>query len=198
MKLIPRILIGFGELCIFAGIVIVFMTFFPVIKEEVAYTQYILTHTTAAQQDLKPIDTEFGIVIPKLGANAHVIANVDPYIPAIYQQALTRGVAHAKGTALPGDPGNIFLFSHSSVNFYTATVYNSVFYLIHKLERNDEIFLYYNNVKYVYRVDEIIFADPKSVSYLSGKTKEQTLTLMTCWPPGTTLQRLLVITKISP
>jgi len=151
---------------------------------------------------IQPINTDFGIVIPKILANAKVVDNVDPYNSQAYQIALTRGVAHAQGTAYPGHAGNIFIFAHSSSNWFTANRYNSVFYLIDKLEKGDEVDLYYKSKKYVYRVFEKKIVEASAVSYLTGRLKptptEDTsiLTLMTCWPPGTTLKRLIIQAKI--
>ncbi len=55
------------------------------------------------------------IIIPKIGAQSGIVSEVDPYNKAEYLKALSGGVAHAKGTALPGELVNIFLFAHSSV-----------------------------------------------------------------------------------
>jgi LPXTG-site transpeptidase (sortase) family protein len=195
MKLSPKIFIFFGITCFSVGFGILALTFYPVIKEELGYAIYHQTHKTPSQQNPLPIDPAFDILIPKLGANARIIPSVDPYNAAEYQLALTRGVAQTKGTAVPGESGNIFLFSHSSVNFYDASRYNSIFYLINKLDLNDSIILYYKNIKYSYRVTGKKLVSPKDISYLTAKTAEETVTLMTCWPPGTTYQRLLVFAK---
>ncbi len=173
-----------------SGLGIIILTFFPLGTEEV---KYVIRNTN---REITPIDTTFGIVIPKLGANAHVIANVDPYDSAAYQYALTKGVAHARGTSVPGTIGNIFLFAHSSENFYEALTYNSVFYLLPKLAKGDVILLYYKGVKFTYVVTDKKLVDPKDVSYLTSKGEHQTLTLMTCWPPGTNIQRLLILADL--
>jgi sortase A len=174
-----------------SGGIIYCLTFYPIIREEIGYT--IRQSHPSLQQNLTPIDESFGIVIPKLGANARVIANVNPYDAKEYQRALTRGVAHAKGSSYPGGLGNVFLFSHSSVKFYEATRYNSIFYLIDKLEKGDEIQLFYQSTKYTYHVTDKKIVDAKDVSYITTKTSQRMLTLMTCWPPGTSFKRLIVI-----
>lgn len=143
-----------------------------------------------------PVDENFGIIIPKIRANSKIIANVDPYNEKEYQVALTKGVAHAKGTAFPGQTGNVFIFSHSSENFYEALRYNSIFYLLNKMEKGDEIGIYYKKNKIPYKVVEKKIVDANDVSYLKKNSKKHTLTLMTCWPPGTTLKRLLVIAEL--
>ena len=182
-----------GSGLIAAAFVILLYTFYPVVGAEVAYS----VRLAVRPKSITPIDEAFGIVIPKLGANARIIPNIDPYDSAVYQKALTQGVAHATGTVFPGSVGNVFLFSHSSVNFYEANRYNSIFYLLYKLEIGDEINLYYKGEKFVYRVTEKKTVNPKDVSYLTGQTTKKVVTLMTCWPPGTTTKRLLVIAELT-
>jgi LPXTG-site transpeptidase (sortase) family protein len=191
---LARIYILVGFICIAAALIILGLTFYPILREEFLY-RIRQTRPIPSQQEpfeVTPIDTEFGIVIPKLGANARVIANVDPYDESAYQKALARGVAHARGTVYPGQNGNMFVFSHSSVDFYRATQFNSVFYLLSKLEPGDQIEMYYQNVKYIYQVTEKKIVEAGDTSYLSPKATGKVLTLMTCWPPGTSLKRLIV------
>lgn len=179
-----------GFTCLTAGFLIFLLTILPIFKEEVVYSARQALPKTMTE--IKPVDRAFGIVIPKLGANAHVVPDVDPYNSAIYQQALARGVAHAKGTTVPTQQGNVFLFSHSSVDFYLATQYNAVFYLLNKLEKGDTIEIYYKLDRYTYTVEEKEIVDADAIDYLTRQTSEKILTLMTCWPPGTSLKRLMV------
>ena len=141
-------------------------------------------------------DPLFSIVIPKIGANSKVIADVDPYDPKIYQVELTKGVAHAKGTAYPGEIGNSFYFAHSSDNFYNANRYNSVFYLLNKMEIGDVFYLVYKNEIYRYGVIEKSVVKPDAVEYIKKENDEKLATLMTCWPAGTTINRLVVVGKL--
>lgn len=179
------------------GLLLFILTFFPVIKEEIRYD---VSRLGAKQRSapLQPVHPQFGIVIPKIGANAAIVPNVDPYDSTIYQQALTKGVAHAKGSVFPGRKGNVFLFSHSSVDFYQALRFNSVFYLLNKLEPGDQIDIYFETKKFIYTVFESKLVDPKDVSYLKEKTNQPMLTLMTCWPPGTTFKRLIIRANLTP
>lgn len=173
--------------------------FFPVARIEIGYS---LNKPKVNINQITPIDTDFGILIPKIGANSKIVPNVDPFNSGIYQAALTKGVAQAKGSASPNEIGNMFLFSHSSANILEASKYNSVFYLLSKLEKNDEIYIYYKNVKYKYKITDKKIVDAKDVSYLNRQSstinrQSSSLTLMTCWPPGTTYKRLLVIATLS-
>lgn len=184
-----RLFLFISACCLLVALTLLFLTYYPILFAEARYL------TTKPKTNLQPVDKEFGIVIPKINANAKIIRNVNPYVPAIYQQALSQGVAHAQGTGLPGEKANIFLFAHSSGNWYQANRFNSVFYLLYKLEEKDLIEVYFHQQKFSYQVTNKIYVDPGSVEYLSRNRVEETLTLMTCWPPGTTAKRLIVEAK---
>ena len=186
-------LIGF--LFLFFAIAIVFKIYFPLAKAEIVYQT---TKSSPLNEEIKPVNTDFSIVIPKIKVNANVVKNVDPFDSRIYQKALTKGVAHAKGSGLPGFPGNTFIFAHSAINWYQANQYNAIFYLTSKLEPGDEIFIYYKGSKYRYNVTEKKIVKGTDTSYLTNSlnsTSQNTssLTLMTCWPPGSNLDRLIIL-----
>lgn len=192
---VSNTLIHIGLWSIATALFIVGMTLWPAIQLEIGYNAKKITAPKSLEIPQEPIDKEFGIIIPKINANAKIIPSVDPFNSVEYQNALTRGVAHAKGSAFPGEGRNTFLFSHSSVNFFEALRYNSVFYLLSKMERGDPIDIYYRNIRYTYNVAEVRTVAPSAVEYLFTVPKTETLTLMTCWPPGTTYKRLIVIAE---
>jgi len=181
------------------GIFIFLLIFLPVAREEVRYSvSRILPAPAVSPTPAEPASREFGIVIPKIGANAPVVPEVDPYNSAEYQLRLTKGVAHAKGTAYPGESGNIFMFAHSAGDWTQANRYNAVFYLITKLVPGDEITLWYNFNPFRYVVSETKIIDATEVQYLDPHYSAKTLSLMTCWPPGTTIRRFLVTATLQP
>lgn len=153
--------------------------------------------TSEKQKLLIPKDTQFSIVIPKIGANANITPNVDPGNETEYLEALKKGVAHAKGTVFPGMSGNIYLFAHSTDNFWNVGRYNALFYLIKDLVAGDEIALFFQGERYNYIVRQQQIVDAQDVSFLteSQSGENETLILQTCWPPGTTWKRLLVFAK---
>ena len=180
--------------------------FFPVLTKEISYFfSKPNENTRVASSELDSMrffnekdvliakDPFFSIIIPKIGANSKVISDVDSQDSKVYQVALTEGVAHAKGTAYPGQTGNSFFFAHSSDNFYNANRYNSVFYLLNKMELGDFFYLVYKNWVYKYVVTETSVVSPDKVEYLNNKADEKIATLMTCWPAGTTISRLVVV-----
>jgi len=148
------------------------------------------------EQILVPVDTVFSILIPKIGANARVFPNVDPSNSDIFLPILQKGVAHAQGTFFPGQAGNIYLFAHSTDNFWDVGRYNAVFYLLKDLKEGDDVVIFYQNVRHNYKVTKIGTISPSEVSFITAaSTGKELLILQTCWPPGTTWQRLLVFAE---
>lgn len=141
------------------------------------------------------VTSHFSVVIPKIEAYANVIANVDTGDRDDYLDALSKGVAHAKGTYFPGQGGRIFLFSHSTDSPLNFARYNAIFYLLRKLEKGDGIIIFFADKKYVYEVIDKVVADPSDTSWLSPVKEGEELVLMTCDPPGTTWNRLLVVAR---
>jgi sortase A len=146
-------------------------------------------------ETIRPVDPNFSIVIPKIAANARIIDNVNPADESEYLEKLKFGVAHAAGTYLPGQNGHIFLFAHSTDYVWNISTYNAVFYLLYKLDAGDEVDVFFEGRRHVYVVTDKKVVDPTDVQYLTNKTESEALTLQTCWPPGTTLKRLLVFAK---
>lgn len=144
-----------------------------------------------------PVDTQFGIVIEKLNANAKIIKDVDPANEKEYLQALKEGVAHAKGTNYPGEKGNIYLFSHSTDAPWNIIRFNAIFYLLRELEPGDNVVVFYNNKRFDYIVFEKVYTSASDTSYLTNKYNQSILTLQTCDPPGTLLNRLIVKAKLA-
>ena len=179
-----------GGILVIVALFIPIKTYAPVLKAEIIYQ---LNKKADQPKEFTLVDSNFSIIIPKINANAKVVRNVNPYNSKDYQKALTQGVAHASGSATPDQNGNIFIFAHSATNWYQANQYNAVFYLLNKLVKGDTLTLYFENIPYNYSVDEIKFVKPDEINYLSNNLNTNTLTLMTCWPPGTTLNRLIVV-----
>ena len=151
---------------------------------------------TGNTQILIPKDTIFSILIPKIGADAKIFPNTDPSNEDEYLKVLKQGVAHAKGSVFPGMDGATYLFAHSTDNIWDVGRYNAVFYLLKDLTQGDQVVIFFNNRRYNYTVDSSKIIDGSDVSDLiNAQTGSQRLILQTCWPPGTTLKRLLVTAK---
>lgn len=191
---------GFLSLSLFGFLFL----FWPVFVQEVRYRLIISHQSTAVEKTFpgfpegdfwSPVNTTFSLVIPKIDAKAPIIANVDPSSEPIYTEALKKGVAHAKGTCFPGMSCRMYLFAHSTSSSLLVSRYNAVFYLLRKLERGDQILVYYEGKKILYEVYGKEIIEASDTHYLKDPGKEEELILQTCDPPGTTLNRFLVFAK---
>jgi len=195
LKIISTLLI-FGALTVLGAI------FWPVTQAEIEYgynsalnIRYSLNPEFSGtyERTLKVPNKDFSIAIPKIAAAAPIIANVDPQNKYEYLRALKQGVAQAKGTAVPGETGNVYLFAHSEDTFYNVNTYNAPFFLLGKLTRGDEIYVFYKDRKFKYVVDQVKVVSPEEVNYLTVNPDRNTLTLQTDYPPGMTFARRIVI-----
>ncbi len=146
---------------------------------------------------IKPVSTDFGLVIEKINANAKIVAQVDPGIERDYIAALKEGIAEAKGSTKPGEPGNLFLFSHSTDAPWNIARYNAIFYLLRELEAGDRVIIYYEGRRFDYIVFDKAVTSPSDISYLTNRYDRPVLTLQTCDPPGTVLNRLIIRAKLA-
>lgn len=186
---------GVGITLILLSVAIAAWILGPAVWAEVSYASSVSRGTGPVPQPT-PTDRTASIVIPKINADAPLVWDVDATDSRTYQRALSRGVAHARGTVRPGQPGNSFLFAHSSADLMTATRYNSVFYLIHKLESGDRITIWRDGTPYIYEVTGKRIVPPTETGVLSPQSDGYRLTLMTCWPPGTDISRMIVTARM--
>lgn len=209
-KVAYNLLRGVGGGVIGFAVITLLFTFLPVFQSEMNYSvhkkEYSASQnlekaraeeTTKVKEEASSLglDSYFSIYIPKIDAKAKIIPNVSSVDRQSYEEALSEGVAHAKGTHFPGQGERIYLFSHSTDSPLNFARYNAVFYLLKKLEVGDQITIFFIDQKYVYEVTEVKSVPANDTSYLTGKSDREELVLQTCDPPGTTWRRLLVIAK---
>jgi len=138
------------------------------------------------------------ILIPSLGIEAPVVY-ATARTQAAYKAALKDGVAHLPGTADPGQPGNAYLFGHSSDIPWTPGDYKTVFALLPDIAIGDMIYVtdHAGNVfSYAARETRVVRPDDLSVTEIDPERK-RTLTLQTSYPVGTALRRFIVMTDFT-
>jgi LPXTG-site transpeptidase (sortase) family protein len=221
LSTIKRVLTIAGYNLLAASVLIATVSFGPLLSQEISYRlkpkpkpvvetqqtqrqtnhgQSLFAKENERQQILKEaesygVDTDFSIVIPKIDAKAKIIPNVDPANEAQYKSALKKGVGHAAGTKFPGSNGPIFLFAHSASTPTDIIQYNAVFYLLKELQEEDQIIVFFTGQKFVYQVIEQFVTTANDIQWLTHQDNQEKLVLQTCWPPGTTQKRLIVIAK---
>lgn len=146
---------------------------------------------------MHPVSREFGIVIEKIGVNAPVVKDVPVSDTKAYQEALQHGIAHASTSAYPStENGNVYLFAHSSIHFWALGKYAEAFNLLRKLEAGDKVHVFYEGQDFVYQVVSKEIFKGFNTYPLNRTVIQPVLTLQTCDPPGTTLNRLVVTCKL--
>lgn len=145
---------------------------------------------------VNPINQDYSIVIEKIGVNAPIVPDVNVAVRADYLEALKDGVAEAKGSVHPGEVGNTYLFAHSALDFWDFGPYALVFTLLNRVENGDRIVLFYRGQRYDYTVVNREIVKGFNTEPLGRQYDSPTLTLQTCDPPGTALNRLIVTAKL--
>jgi len=140
---------------------------------------------------VSPADWQFSLIIPEINLNSRVVAEVDASDKVAYKEALKRGLAHAQGSSYPDEQGSVYIFGHSTDFVWNVSDQNALFYLLGKLEKGDEVDIFYQGRHYVYQVTDKAVVPAGDLAKLKG-TDQAKLVLSTCWPPGTTWQRLIV------
>ncbi len=135
-----------------------------------------------------PIVETAHVIIEKIGVDVPISWDVAPEETVDY---LDNGVAHMKGTAHLGEEGNLFITGHSSDYVWKRNPYAAVFSLLPKLEIGDIIRIRENGKVYVYKVAQTQIVNPDQVDVIN-QTTTPVVTLMTCYPVGTTKERYVV------
>lgn len=138
-----------------------------------------------------PMD-ETRLIINRIGVDAPIIWDISY---AQINPQLENGVVHYAGTAHPGEIGNTFIIGHSSDYVWKNGQYKQIFALLDKLVPGDKISIIYKGKAYDYEVTNSIVVKPTATEVLNP-TAEPTLSLMTCYPVGTTRSRLVVQAKL--
>lgn len=213
----------FSTFLILAGTLLLLLTFGPILLDEAWYYLKELKNQTyqlagknnsaneTAVEDsvfarflstspvtMEPVNKDFSVVIEKIGVNAPIVKDVSVTDQKSYEEALKHGVAHSITSGYPSEnPGNVYLFAHASVNFWRLGKYATVFNLLGKLNNGDKIHVFYQQKDYVYKVVNKEVHPGWNTYPLTRPVIEPTLTLQTCTPPGTTLNRLVITANLT-
>lgn len=141
------------------------------------------------------------LIIPKINVDVPVIYDTTPDYNA-QMKAMENGVAYfgiPGANSKPGQVGNTVLSGHSSNDVIDSGSYKFIFARLDKLSKGDAIFVNYQSKRYTYTVTRTEVVKPTEVSKLVYQTDKPILTLITCTPLGTSLNRLLVTAEqVSP
>jgi len=132
---------------------------------------------------------EYTISIPKI--------NIYDATVKVGGEDLKKSLVHYQPVTLPGSIGNTVIFGHSTLpQLYNVSDYKTIFTFLPSLSEGDLIKIKLQNSTYEYVVNEMFVVKPDQVSVLNQTTDSSTLTLITCVPPGTYWNRLVVRAKL--
>jgi sortase A len=188
------------------GIVFLFLQFNSVMFAQVkAYVSpgaisnealLIGPNTTAA------VGPEPKLIIPKINVEVPIDYGVTGLSEDQIQRSLRDGATHYKlpgADAVPGQFGNTVILGHSSNDIFNQGAFKFVFVLLDRMQPGDTFYLNYQSKRYIYKVTEIKVIKPTEVSALQVGNSKPMATLVTCTPPGTALNRLVIFgEQISP
>lgn len=133
------------------------------------------------------------VIIPKINVQIPTDYSLTSNSEEEVQKGLEGGIVHYPTTVRPGQKGNAAYFGHSSNNIFNPGKYKFAFVKLHELVPGDIFYLTYEGKVYSYKVFDKQIVTPDQVSVLNNvEGKTATATLITCDPPGTALNRLVV------
>ena len=142
-----------------------------------------------APEATAPRVKSYNISIPKIGI-------ADAYVSTTDYDVGSHLINYG-GTAIPPEKGNAVVFGHSTLpSLFDPTDYKTIFAKLHMLKVGDEIVATANGKKYTYKVTSLSVVDPNDFKPLTQSYDNSYLTLITCTPPGTIWQRLIVRAKL--
>jgi sortase A len=122
------------------------------------------------------------MTVPKIGLKVAIGEGID-------ERTLKYAIGHFEGTALPGEKGNFSVAGHRS---YT---YSQYFNRLDELQPGDEILVKTQKGEFKYLVSEKLVVEPTEVEVLN-KTKDASITLVTCTPIRVATHRLIIKGKL--
>lgn len=156
-----------------------------------------LRETVVADQNkgIVPNVPDDHLVVPVLNIDAPIQWSIEDE-KAKSDAALLNGVVQIANSALPGQGGNIYITGHSSNYAWEKSKYSTIFGHLDKLKTGDNIYLRYKNELFTYQVtgQKTLMPNDLSLVNVTGGSTEQ-LSLVTCWPVGTSDKRLAVLAK---
>lgn len=133
------------------------------------------------------------IVIPSIKVDSGVV-----HLDVVWEEGVLvwetakNAVGHHRGTPNPGQRGNSVMSGHKSSPIRGE---GAVFHDLYKVKPGDEVWIYTEAYRFLYRVVELKIVKPEEVDVFAS-TPAPTLTLITCEPDLVYSHRLIVTAKL--
>lgn len=142
------------------------------------------------------------LIIPKIAVDVPIVWDADASSQDSLNSAMDKGVAwfNIQGAnAKPGEKGNLVLSGHSANDWTDGGEYKFIFARLERMQVDDIVYVNYESKRYTYKITRTQVVKPTEVSALLIGNDKPYVTLITCTPLGTALNRLLVFgEQISP
>ncbi|MDA1292639.1 MAG: sortase [bacterium] len=164
-----------------------------------------VVHHSASELDQWDISRAWSIVIPSLGIRAPVLlpsmknwsSRAWDMLEEQMQVGLNHGAVAYPHSSGPGRKGNLIIAGHSSPPTESArnSEFGSLFSKLPTINIGEEISIVTNGSPVRYRVEEKTIVSPQTTSILEQQYDESILKLITCFPVGTTRDRMIILAK---
>lgn len=133
--------------------------------------------------------SSYFLTIPKLNITNAYVSTTDTN--------LANHLVSLSGTSIPPDKGNTVIFGHSTLpQLFDPKNYRTIFADAYKLQVGDTFQTTVNNIIYTYQIFSIDVVSPDDTSVLSQTYDDSYVTLITCTPPGTIWERLIIKARL--
>lgn len=162
-------------------------------------------HAAVGELEQWGIARAWSITIPSLGIRAPVLlpsmknwtSRAWDMLEEQMQVGLNHGAVAYPHSAGPGRKGNLIIAGHSSPPTESASQseFGSLFEKLPNIKIGQEISIVTAGSPVLYRVEEKVIVSPQETSILEQQYDESILKLITCYPVGTTKDRMIVLAK---
>jgi sortase A len=141
------------------------------------------------------VGPETRLIIPKINVDMPADFTINTLSEDKIQAALQHAAVRYNlpgANALPGQYGNSVILGHSSNDVFAQGQYKFAFVLADHLVPGDTFYVHYNGTRYTYKITEKKVIKPAQINELQIGYDKPMLTLVTCTPAGTSINRLLI------
>jgi sortase A len=142
----------------------------------------------------KQLTTKIAGTIPTSVGNRLIVPSMafdQPIFDGPDMRTLDKGVWRRPNTSMPDKGGNTVIVGHR----FTYTNPRGAFYYLNKVKIGDEIGIFWQGKKYIYKVSSVSEVSPTQLS-VENNTLNAELTLYTCTPLWLPKDRLVVVAQL--
>jgi len=131
----------------------------------------------------------YTLTIPSINIKAAQVTTVDT--------DLSKHLVNIANTAVPPEDGNTVIFGHSTLPWlFDPNNYHTILANALQLKDGDKIIATVDGKSYTYSIYSITVVPPSDTSIFSQIYDTSYITIVTCTPPGTTWQRLIIRARL--